>query len=363
LRLASSAVLLTLVAGSASAAVKWTGDFESANLRQYMKVQSVAADRAVVITNPLRQGRYAARITVRQGDNPIGASGNRTELVKASNETNGSEYYYRWSSMFPSTFPRSIKWQLFTQFHHSGMNGSPPVEFYTLNDQLRMRVGGINGKIVWTAPLSRARWYNFVLHAKWSPNSSVGFIEFWVDGKKVVPKRYMATQYSGQYNIMKIGYYRDASISQTAQIFHDSVKQSTALNDLVASDFPRLTGADDVDPNPGIPSAPASTDLKVDPNSDWDSLPTDPDGPPAYDAVDFTEEELAAGLPATDGDNASFVPAPISAEDASADTAAVGSNASLGSDVQGCSATSGASLFAPVALGVLATLRRRRSRR
>lgn len=365
MRLVSSAVLFTtlVVAGSASAAVKWVGDFESANLKQYMKVQAVAPDRAVVVTNPLRQGKYAAKITVRQGDNPIRASGNRTELVKASNETNGSEYYYRWASMFPSNFPRSAKWQLFTQFHHSGTNGSPPMEFFVLNDQLRMRVGGLNGKIVWTAPLSRGRWYNFVLHAKWSSNSSVGFIELWVDGKKVVPKRYMATMYSGQYNIMKVGYYRDASISQTAQVYHDTGKQATVLSDLVSSDFPRLSVLDEVDPNPGIPSPPASTDIHVDPNAKWEDLPNDVDGPPNDDAVDFTEEELA-NLPKTEGDNPNFDPdSAITSDeiDPSLGTAAVAAATEPTSNgAQGCSATSGSAVIAPAAMGVLATLRRRR---
>ena len=41
-------------------------------------------------------------LTVQQGDDPIDASGNRNELVYLSNETVGSEYYYRWKVMFPA---------------------------------------------------------------------------------------------------------------------------------------------------------------------------------------------------------------------------------------------------------------------
>ena len=35
-------------------------------------------------------------------------------------ETEGYEYYYRWSTMFDSDFPSEKTWQLFTQWHHEG---------------------------------------------------------------------------------------------------------------------------------------------------------------------------------------------------------------------------------------------------
>ena len=69
-----------------SSTVVWRGDFETGNLSQWSSAQMVSADRLQVVTSPARQGGYALKATVRQGDNPIGASGNRNELVRMTNE-------------------------------------------------------------------------------------------------------------------------------------------------------------------------------------------------------------------------------------------------------------------------------------
>ncbi|MBA2536063.1 MAG: heparin lyase I family protein [Actinobacteria bacterium] len=60
-----------------------------------------------------------------------------------------------------------------------------------------VRGGSLNTSTCWSsssrhwglARLRRARWYTFTLHVKWSSNPSVGFVEVWLNGRKVVPKR------------------------------------------------------------------------------------------------------------------------------------------------------------------------------
>lgn len=91
-----------LVGGAASASVVWRGDFESGDLSQWSSKQSVSADRLQVVTSPVAQGRYALKVTVRQGDDPINASGNRNELVYLTYEPSCTERWYRWQTMFPS---------------------------------------------------------------------------------------------------------------------------------------------------------------------------------------------------------------------------------------------------------------------
>jgi hypothetical protein len=46
--------------------------------------------------------------------------------VRLTHEPAGSEDYDRWSTMFAPDFPSPATWQLFTQWHHMGSNGSPP---------------------------------------------------------------------------------------------------------------------------------------------------------------------------------------------------------------------------------------------
>ncbi|MBZ4415801.1 heparin lyase I family protein [Myxococcus sp. RHSTA-1-4] len=214
--------------------VVWVGDFETGDRSQWSHTQMVSADRLAVVASPLRQGRYAIKATVRQGDDPINSSGNRNELVKMTREPVGSEYYYRWSTMFDSTFPSVRTWQLFTQWHHEGDSGSPPVEFYVYGEEIRLNIGGNPGVIVWRTPLVRGQWQDFIFHAKWSPDASVGFVELYLNGQLVLPRRYIATQFPGQLNYLKVGLYRNDTITQTGIVYHDGWTMARSLQDVLS---------------------------------------------------------------------------------------------------------------------------------
>jgi hypothetical protein len=218
---------------TASGGVVWRGDFETGDRSQWSKTQMVSADRLAVVPSPARQGRYAIKATVKQGDDPISSSGNRNELVKMTGEKSGDEYFYSWSTMFASDFPSVKTWQLFTQWHHDGCCGSPPVEFYVNGETMYLRVGGSSGSVVWSAPLARAQWQDFIFHVKWSPNAGVGFIELYHQGKLVVPKRYLATMYSGTTNYLKVGLYRNSTVAPVGVVYHDGWIQGRSLQDVL----------------------------------------------------------------------------------------------------------------------------------
>ncbi|WP_342381311.1 heparin lyase I family protein [Myxococcus stipitatus] len=217
------------------ASVVWVGDFESGDRNQWTRAQMVSADRLAVVSSPRRQGAYALKATVRKGDDPINSSGNRNELVRMTREATGSEYYYRWSTMFDSTFPNAKTWQLFTQWHQDAdSGGSPPVEFYVYGDEIRLNIGGNPGTIVWRTPLVRGRWMDFIFHVRWSPDAKVGFVELYLDGKVVLPKRYIATQYRGMLNYLKIGLYRNDTVTQTGIVYHDGWMMARKLEDVLS---------------------------------------------------------------------------------------------------------------------------------
>ena len=102
LRLAPFALLLPTLA---TASTKWEGTFETGNLSQWDGEQSVSSSRLQVVDSTVREGRYALKTIVRQGDDPINASGNRNELFYLDREPAGSEYYYKWSTLFPHELP------------------------------------------------------------------------------------------------------------------------------------------------------------------------------------------------------------------------------------------------------------------
>ncbi len=219
--------------GSGSSVV-WVGDFETNSRSQWSHTQMVNADRLAVVTSPTRQGRYALKATVRKGDDPINSSGNRNELVRMTREPVGSEYYYRFSTMFDSSFPSVKTWQLFTQWHHEGNSGSPPVEFYVYGEEIRLNIGGNPGTIVWRTPLVRGKWLDFIFHVKWSPDSKVGFVELYMNGKLVLPKRYIATQFKGQLNYLKVGLYRNDTVSPVGIVYHDGWTMARKLEDVIS---------------------------------------------------------------------------------------------------------------------------------
>jgi MYXO-CTERM domain-containing protein len=231
LRLLPLWLVTFLISSPAVAGVVWRGDFETGDRSQYTSAQMVSADRLQVVTSPVTQGRYALKATVKQGDDPINSSGNRNELVHDVRETSGSEYYYRWSVMFAPDFPSARTWQVFTQWHHDGSSGSPPVEFFVYGEEIRLTMN--DSVTPWSMPLTRGVWHEFIFHVKWSADPKVGFIELWHNREQVLAKRNMATMYAGYNVYLKLGLYRSDTVSQTGVVYHDGFIQATQLADVL----------------------------------------------------------------------------------------------------------------------------------
>ncbi|XXF77956.1 polysaccharide lyase [Myxococcaceae bacterium GXIMD 01537] len=232
--------LLMAVPSVAGATVAWKGDFETGNSSQWTKEEKVNSNRLLVVSDRAREGSYAMRAQVEQGDKPIQASGNRNELVYIGGEfqpqqAEGAEFFYAWSTLFNEDFPSANTWQVFTQWHHTGLTGSPPVELYVIGEQMRMRVGGSSAKDLWTAPLQRGAWNDFIVHVKWSADPNVGFVELYHNGQQVVPRTPMATLYKGQGVYLKQGLYRNSTIGQPGVVYHDGFTIATDLSDVLPS--------------------------------------------------------------------------------------------------------------------------------
>lgn len=237
----------------AVAAPVWSSNFENGTTGDWSKVQSVSNDRVQVVSNPVREGQKALQVTVKQGDDPIRSGNDRAELVYMSLEPKGSEYWYRWSVMFPADYPSHPKWQLFTQWHQEGLAGTPPFEMYVVGEEMRLRTGGHEGPLLWTAPLARGQWHDFVLRVKWS-DSDDGFVEMYHNGKVALPKTAAATQLPGQLNYLKMGLYRSREISQTASIYFDDVRMGTQMSDVLTPTEPTPTEPPPTEPEPTEPA-------------------------------------------------------------------------------------------------------------
>jgi hypothetical protein len=223
-------------ASAASAEALQTLDYETGNLTQWKAVQAKAG-RITVVSDPVRQGSYAARFVVKPGDVPVGTHGERAEVLARTSEKAGVTSHWHWSTLFPGDFkPSPGSFNVFTQWHHDGSKrGCGPPVLFRVNTRptprLQLSVSG--GKIdsgcknlsnrTWDlGPLVLNSWYDFDFTVTWSASAGKGSVALSVNGDTVVPKTSLATLYDGYGVYVKQGYYRaDANFSTV--VFHDAM--------------------------------------------------------------------------------------------------------------------------------------------
>lgn len=230
-------VVVALVVPAADARVLLRLNYETGNFRQWTALQALPG-RAAIVRSPTRQGRFAARFVVRPGDDPIGSTGERSEVFAFTGEGEGSNSWWAWSTYFPRGFrPNPGTWNVFTQWHHTGPVCPPPVNFLVDGSArparllLHVRGGSLNPVTCeasfdrrWGfARLRRGRWYDFRFHVRWSSNPAGGLVALWVNGRRVLRRAGIPTLYPGQGVYVKQGFYRNDSGLVTA-IVHDGLR-------------------------------------------------------------------------------------------------------------------------------------------
>jgi hypothetical protein len=242
--IATSAVLALLVTGtgavaSGSARLLWNGSFIY-GVENWTNVQAADGGFAIVPAPAGRTGK-AARFLIRPGDVPIGASGERAEVYKVTDEQPGTLSVWGWSVYFPrgaSSSPNT-SWNVFTQWHHNGSYGVQPLSFEITNkdgrEWLRLRVWGGDPnspmRRAWQlAPLERGRWYDLALRVRWAPDAR-GSVQVWLDRREVVRETLTATLYAGQGVYLKQGFYRAPS-DVTSEVYIAGTRRGTSLADV-----------------------------------------------------------------------------------------------------------------------------------
>jgi hypothetical protein len=225
----------------------FAGDWETGDQSQWTGLQyrtgGVAEDQFVVLSSPLRQGSYAARFTVRPGDRFGSTSGERAEVYWAgSDESEGEEYWYSWSTLFPETWAEPRNWGIFLQWH-SYLPSPGPVLFNARANTAEVSVNagplepsGTNGsfrqKYPLLASLNKGLWNDFIARIRWSVTD--GAITVWhrVEGASDYVKRVDVSgiptlHASGSYvspNYVKMGLYRDVD-TKTNVVYHDGFRR------------------------------------------------------------------------------------------------------------------------------------------
>jgi hypothetical protein len=242
-----------VVSPLARASSGWVGDYETGDFAQWgiYHVQANPGDAAIV-TSPVRKGHYAARFAVDPGDNPINSSGERAQIYANQAVTEGyegREQWWAWSSMLaPGSVLAHGKWNNLTAWHHTGPTCSAPLHF-ALDDRRNLRLDARGGQLNETTCSSRyqrtwrlgristGRWYDFVFHVKWSPDPAIGFVEVYLNGKLVLPRRHAATLYTGLGVYLKQGFHRAATTSGSTIVYNDCTRRATSYRGAISA-FP-----------------------------------------------------------------------------------------------------------------------------
>jgi Polysaccharide lyase len=246
----------------------FVGDFETGNFNQWAICQTITFNDRCTNYNGtkityslqlentiLRQGNWAARFEVRNGDQPF-CCGERSEVngdtALTSNE--GDDRWYQWSTLFAAGWPNQ-GWSAVAQWHDEA-DGPPALSFNTSTDDgfasgnwgvLIHKNSSPNNTITtytpWQTPINPGTWHDIKIHVKWSTSDSIGFIEVWHNGAR---QTFSGAPCAGQTRCMtrtmtpggggsvyyKQGYYRDPNYTSTGVVYQDGFSMAASEADL-----------------------------------------------------------------------------------------------------------------------------------
>jgi len=227
----------------ASAAVLFSGDFETGEMSQWDSQQQGADLDGILAQSEIRmQGAFGGMFTVEPGDHfpAKQTGGDRAEVGKHTILfREGDVRWFGWSVFFASGFPTSgdsLDWNVFTQWHHNGSNCSVPLELSIFDDPssnprtmvLTSRKGTVSrtacnltARRFTLGKLMTGAWIRFEVQVKFSSQPSLGFAEVYMDDRRVLSRTKMATLYTCCASYLKQGYYRKASATNTATLYID----------------------------------------------------------------------------------------------------------------------------------------------
>lgn len=248
-------------------------------------------DRLVLVKNEFYNAQATRGLKASPKQFDLHSGGTRAEVVaKSSGALGGStgqgwfyegdEVWISWATKFAPDYQTHSKWHVFSQAHQTldlG-NGGPMISFIVNGSTIAFSVmNGVYDKTAdpsqakfWTKTIRPGFWDHYLLHIKWSQNMAVGFVELWVNGVNVVPKRFHNNLDTDGIAYWKLGFYRSQDINVEQTVFHSNfnvynsdprvftVTPGGGGGDPVdPPDEPPVDPEDPVDPpDPTVPTAP-----------------------------------------------------------------------------------------------------------
>ena len=184
--------------------ISFSGDWENGLVGHgnWKALQVVASNRFQRVTDPVRQGRYAARVEVRPGDDPINSSGERSEVLVMSDrrgkpinetESSGTQYYafgVRLDSKWQSPTPdKNGRWATIFQLHGpDALKASPSFAVSVLDHfNIVLHSGDLDSRtnsLQWKSyafsdgSLNPGKWVDLVIRIKFAKDFT-GSVAVW----------------------------------------------------------------------------------------------------------------------------------------------------------------------------------------
>ena len=225
--------------------IYWSGDFETGDTSQWDGVHTGGKwgnSSIKTVTSPVRWGKYAGKFTVYGG----GKYADRAEISASQQQTGGypgQEWYYSWSTYVPSIPNATSPWgfhaditQWMDLYHRCSpplfveILTGPPLQFNMQSDILdnHNKCKSIGPHHEWNmGTFQYDQWNDFTVHIKWSEDPTVGFVEAWRNGVKVVPLTYMRTLDTSGGVYMEQALYHPGN-GGTHVIYHDGTRRHDA---------------------------------------------------------------------------------------------------------------------------------------
>ena len=191
------------------------------------------ADSFSLVHDPVREGNSAARFTAQQGYSRFGANED-TEAVWHSGEREGDDYWYAWSTLFPTDWQSPYHWGIFAQWH-APLPTSPIIAFDASADTASLDVHtgltdatrnsfAYDHSYPLLSTLDKGHWNDFVMHVRWTRTTN-GVIQVFhrVEGQRVlqllvsiehIPTFQFVEDGSGVGTYLLLGIYRGSYCAQ-----------------------------------------------------------------------------------------------------------------------------------------------------
>lgn len=210
----------------------WRGSFDTGNFSEF-KTSDNQPEAPKLVTSPVVDGHYAGEYVVPSG-------GHRSESVPNLGYFHeGDDLWFSWATQLAPGFPvNADTWQVITQWKNDGI-GSPPLEIGVNNGRYQLDGGfGWPGDTsdpkprfaaLSLGPASTGVWVHWLVHVHFSSDPDVGFVSLLRDGVQKVLEWHLpgGTLYPKLPSYLKLGYYRDSSLTTPGAVYQDAWRIGT----------------------------------------------------------------------------------------------------------------------------------------